>query len=361
VLAIASTWLVEPRLAGVAAPGIDIAVTMPAGATFLAGLPQEGNVWRLRNTTVRFVGYTVFGHLQSERVPVPPPGGAPASGGFVDLAILDGDFEIPRADLVEWVRRTALMTAGYWDGFTNPRMLVAILPSPGRRGVGYGRTVPGGGATVMLQVGERSTRADLQDDWVLPHEFVHTGMPFIRGNGTWFMEGAATYVEPIMRARAGWKTEADVWREWVENMPRGLSALDSGMVGGSAYWGGALFFLLADIEIRRATSGAKGLEDCFRGAHRLGGVMTATERWSVSAYVERCDQALGAPLMAGFVERHVGKPVRIDLDALWRDLGVRFDGAAVTTDDAAPLAAIRKVIVAGPPGRAPVRVPPLAN
>lgn len=358
VLAIASTWLVEPRLAGVAAPGIDIAVRMPAGATFLAGLPQSGGVWRLRGTTVRFVGYTVFGRFQAERVAAPGPAGTP---GVIDLAILDGAFELPRGDVVEWVRRTALMTAGYWDGFTNPRMLVAVLPTPGRRGVGYGRTVPGGGSTVMVQVGERSSRADLQDDWVLPHEFVHTGMPFLRGNGGWFMEGAATYVEPIMRARAGWKTEADVWREWVENMPRGLSALESGMEGGSAYWGGALFFLLADIEIRRATAGERGLEDCFRGARRLGGVMMPTERWSVADYVGRCDAALGAPVMAGFMERHVGRSSRIDLDGLWRELGLRIDGAAITLDDAAPLAAIRKVIVAGPPGRAQVKVPPLAN
>jgi hypothetical protein len=361
-LAIAAVWLVEPRLQGVAAPSIDIAVRTPPGTVFLAGLPESGGVWRLRGTTVRFVGYTVFGRVQSERIPVPPPNGSAAGEqAFVDLVILDGEFEAPRDDLVEWVRRTVMMTAGYWDGFTNRRMLVSLVASPGRRGVGYGRTVPGGGSTVMIQVGERSNRADLQNDWVLPHEFVHTGMPFLRGNGMWFMEGAATYVEPIVRARAGWKTEPEVWREWVENLPRGLSALDSGMEGGSAYWGGALFFLLADIEIRRATSGAKGVEDCFKGARRLGGPMAPTERWSVTEYVARCDEALGAPLMAKVMERYVGKSNRIDLDALWRDLGVRFDGTTITTNDAAPLAAIRKLIVAGPPGRAQTRVPPLAN
>ena len=361
-LAIASAWLVEPRLQGVAAPAIDVVVRTPPGTVFLAGLPESGGVWRLRGTTVRFVGYTVFGRVQSERLPVAPPSGSAAGEqAFIDLAIFDGDFETARSDLVEWVRRTVMMTAGYWDGFTNRRMLVALLPSPGRRGVGYGRTVPGGGSTVMVQVGERSSRADLQNDWVLPHELVHTGMPFLRGNGMWFMEGAATYVEPIVRARAGWKTEPEVWREWVENLPRGLSALGSGMEGGSAYWGGALFFLLADIEIRRATSGAKGVEDCFKGARRLGGPMAPTERWSVPEYVARCDAALGAPLMAGVMERYVGKPNRIDLDALWRDLGVRFDGTTITTDDTAPLAAIRKLIVAGPPGRPQTRVPPLAN
>lgn len=362
VLSVASTWLVEPRWQGTSEPSIDITVKTPPDTVFLAGLPESNGVWRLRGTTVRFMGYTVFGRAQAERLAVPPPAGmSDGDQAYIDLAILNGDFDVARGDLVEWVRRTALMTAGYWDGFTNRRMLVALLPSPGRRGVGYGRTVPGGGSTVMVQVGERSSRADLQNDWVLPHEFVHTGMPFLRGNGTWFMEGAATYVEPIVRARAGWKTEAEVWREWIENMPRGLSALDSGLEGGSAYWGGALFFLLADIEIRRATAGAKGVEDCFRGARHEGGVMTPTQRWTVGEYVGRCDKALGAPLMAGMVARYVGTSHRIDLDALWRDLGVRLDGTTITTDDAAPLAAIRKTIVAGPPGRMQQKVPPLAN
>jgi hypothetical protein len=346
----------------VAQPAIDIVVTTPADTVFLAGLPHEAGAWRLRDTTVRFVGYTVVGRVQAERIAVPSPASLPAGeASFVDLAILEGTFEVPRSDLVEWVRRTTQMIAGYWDGFTSQRTLVALLPTAGRRGVGYGRSVPGGGATVMLQVGERSSLADLQDDWVLPHEFVHTGMPFLRGNGMWFMEGAATYVEPVMRARAGWKKEADVWREWIENMPRGLPALDSGLEGGSAYWGGALFFLLADIEIRRATGGVQGLEDCFRGVLRRSGPRMPTERWSVADYVARCDAALGAPLMAGMMAKYVGTSNRVDLEALWQQLGVRLDGNTVATDDAAPLAAIRKLIVACAPGRAPLRVPPLAN
>ena len=91
-------------------------------------------------------------------------------------------------------------------------MLLGLVPVTRRRGVGYGRTEPGGGATVMVEVGPDIDQRGLFDDWVLIHELVHTGMPFVRGRATWFMEGAATYVEPIVRARAGWKTEEEVWR-----------------------------------------------------------------------------------------------------------------------------------------------------
>ncbi len=72
---------------------------------------------------------------------------------------------------------------------------------------------PAAAFTVMVEVGTDVDRRLLFGDWVLTHELIHTGMPFVRRGGTWFMEGAATYVEPIIRARAGWKTEEEVWRE----------------------------------------------------------------------------------------------------------------------------------------------------
>src|SRR4029453_1441554 len=118
------------------------------------------------------------------------------------------------------------------------------------------------------EIGADVDRRRLFDDWVLGHELVHTGMPFIRGRATWLMEGAATYVEPIIRARAGWKSEEEVWREWGDNMPRGAAAFPVGLANASGpqnYWAGATFMLLVDLALRRATDGAKGLEDCLAG------------------------------------------------------------------------------------------------
>src|SRR6202008_1627127 len=111
------------------------------------------------------------------------------------------------------------------------QMLVGLVPMQ-RPGVGYGRTVSGGGATVMVEDGASVEQRRLFNDWVLVHELVHTGMPYVRG-GTWLMEGAATYIEPIIRARAGWKTEEEVWKEWVDNMPRGVSAFAAGLAKAS--------------------------------------------------------------------------------------------------------------------------------
>jgi hypothetical protein len=42
------------------------------------------------------------------------------------------------------------------------------------------------------------------------------------------------------------------------------------------------------------------------------------------------------------------KPVTPDLDALWRDLGVRLRDDGIEFDDTAPLAAIRAAITEAP-------------
>jgi hypothetical protein len=361
VLATLGGWLLEPRGYD-HVPIIDIRMTTGPGLVFAAGLPKVGDAWRLAGTTVRFAGYTALGRLAYREIAVPAPGslrpGQPKASAVLGVAILDGINEAGRADLFDWVERTAEAESNYWQGFTAKQMLVGIVPAANRRGVGYGRTVSGGGATVMVEVGTDVDRRRLFNDWVLTHELIHTGMPFIRGRGTWFMEGAATYVEPIIRARAGWKTEEEVWREWVDNMPQGVEAFSVGMANASGrqnYWGGATFMLMADIGIRRATSGAKGLEDCLGGVLWTG--LDGSQRASVADYAAACDRATGTNVMSGLVDRHFSKAEPVDLAALWKELGISIVAGRIALDDSAPAAQWRKMIVPGshPPKR--VRLP----
>lgn len=365
VLAILSAWLLEPRGYD-RPPTIDIRMTTGPGLVFASGLPRAGDAWRLAGTTVRFAGYSALGRLSLEEVAVPAPGslrpgarpGQGAGTGLLQVALLDGISETGRAVLMDWVRRTAEAQANYWQGFTANQMLLGLVPVGSRRGVGYGRTVPGGGVTVMVEVGTEVDTRRLFNDWVLTHEMIHTGMPFIRGRNTWFMEGAATYVEPIIRARAGWKTEEEVWREWVESMPQGNGAFTIGLANASGrqnYWGGATFMLLADLAIRRATRGARGLEDCLGGALWSG--LDGSRRADLVDYAAACDRATGTTVMTGLVERHVARAEPVDLAALWRELGISVAGGRVVLDDAAPGAQWRKTIVMGTRPTVRVRLP----
>ena len=231
----------------------------------------------------------------------------------------------------------------------------------GRRGVGYGRTVSGGGVSVMVEIGTAIDRRQLFDDWVLTHELIHTGMPYIRdvrGRGTWFMEGAATYIEPIIRARAGWKSEEEVWHEWIGNMPRGVGAFSVGMAqaqGAQNYWGGAIFMLLADLGLRRATDGRMGLEDCLAGALLSG--LDGTRRAGLGDYAAACDRATGTRVMSDLVERHFTRADPVDLGALWTELGISMVGGRCVFDERAPSARWRRMIVPGRQAGPRVKLP----
>jgi predicted metalloprotease with PDZ domain len=108
------------------------------------------------------------------------------------------------------------------------------------------------------------------------------------------------------------------------------------------HWGGAIFWLLADIEIREATHNRKGLKSAMRGILEAGG--NITEDWTVERVVEVGDQATGTTVLADLYQQMKTTVVHTDLDDLWRRLGVQVRNGAVTFDDRAPLAEIRKAI-----------------
>ncbi|HZQ00562.1 MAG TPA: hypothetical protein VFB13_13545 [Reyranella sp.] len=350
-LATLGTWLAEPRGFD-HLPVIDLRVTAADGLAFAAGLPRVGDAWRLAGTSVSFAGYSALGHVSVQEIAVPAPGSlrpeAAKEQGVLRLAILDGVSDTARADLAQWVRRTAEAESNYWQGFTARQMLVGLVPTGARGPAGYGRTVSGGGPTVMVEVNRDVDAARLLTDWVLVHELVHTGMPYLMRRATWFMEGAATYVEPIIRARAGWKSEPEVWREWLDNMPRGVDAFSRGLANASGrevYWAGALFMLMADIAIHRESNGAKGLRDCLAGALWSG--FDGPRRVLLKDYAAACDRATGTHVVSELIERYEGPGHPVDLAALWKELGVGDVEGRIVLDDTAPLARWRKMIVMG--------------
>jgi hypothetical protein len=227
-----------------------------------------------------------------------------------------------------------------------PHLLVLVRPVPGRR-VGFGTTMGNAGAAIAIDVGQESSRADLEDDWILVHEMVHTALPDVEGSHHWLEEGLATYVEPLARVRVGLTAPDQVWRDWVRGMPNGLPepgdlGLDQTPTWGRTYWGGALFCLLADVEIRARTNGAKSLDDALRAILAAGGNISVG--WSIDRVVEIGDRAIGVPVLRELYDRMGNAPAPIDLDAMWKRLGVVARDGHISFDDGAPLAPVRKAM-----------------
>lgn len=282
---------------------------------------------------------------------IPVPSESLSIGGAtINVEIEPGDLSLPRIRILDWVRRSACAVTEYYSGFPVRDVNVKIAPIGEGKGVLFGRTVLID-QTPVVRVGLSgfATRSSLREDWGMTHEMVHLAFPSVPEEHHWIEEGIATYVEPIARAQAGDLSPEIVWRELVDGLPKGLPApgdrgLDNTHTWGRTYWGGALFCLMADIEIHRRTNNRYGLQDALRGIVRAGGSME--HDWPIARALKAGDDATGVPVLTELYARMKATPITPDLSAMWRDLGVRPSGDSVTFDQSAPQASIVRSIMA---------------
>ncbi len=266
----------------------------------------------------------------------------------IDIRIEQSSLQVPVKDIFRWVKSAAESVTTYYGHFPLPQVLIRITPFEGR-GVRDGMTFGDRGGRITIRVGNDTSPSELASDWMLTHEMVHLAFPSVDEKHHWIEEGIATYVEPIARVRAGHLTADQMWLDLVRDMHQGLPqvgdrGLDHTHTWGRTYWGGALFCLLADVEIRRQTNNAKGLEHALRGILEAGGDIR--KEWTLEAALRAGDRAVGVSVLQPLYAKMKDKPVRVDLAILWSQLGVQSDGVNVRCDDNATLAAIRRAITA---------------
>lgn len=268
------------------------------------------------------------------------------SGGTIHVAFAPGEITLPREKVFDWIKASARAVSTYYGRFPVSSLRLLLVPVDGAR-VRGGTTWGYRGAAIRLPLGRDSTEADLKRDWVIVHEMVHTALPDLDDRYNWLSEGLAVYVEPIARVQAGDLTAQEIWQAVMRDMPKGLpqagdQGLDNTDTWGRKYWGGAMFCLLADIEIRERTGNKFGLQDAMRGVLAAGG--NHEKDWSIERVLSTADKAVGVDVLTRLHDEMGPKPVTPDLAALWRDLGVKMQGESLAFDDAAPLAAIRRSI-----------------
>lgn len=280
----------------------------------------------------------------------PAPAAAVEIGGARFTVIYDGRAPVPEASIEDWIRRSATLIAEYYSGdFPVPDLEITITPSR-RSGVGFGQHWDG--KWLRITVGEGTTPQDFEHDWVMVHEMLHACFPDLERRHRWMQEGLSTYLEPIARARGGNVSDAWVWSKWVRMMHNGRPGfgdrgLDRTHTWGRVYWGGALFWLMVDLEIRQQSKGAAGLEHALRGIVAAGGNGRVT--WSTDKVIELGDAATKTTALRDVYTRMADAPGDVELDALWARLGVlpQEDGTVEFNDDA-PLAAVRQAMTRAP-------------
>ncbi len=284
-------------------------------------LPEIAGVWRSRAITLE--------------------------GAAIDLLIAPGTFAMDDDAIERWVREAVNGVAQYYGTFPVPRTLVVVVAADsGLNGITRGEH----GASVLLQLGADLTEEEARHDWILTHELLHVTFPSLdRSRYAWAGEGLSSYLEPIVRARAGTLTVDELWRDLLRDAAQGLpeendQGLDHTPTWGRTYWGGALFWLEADLAIREQTAGRHSLDDGLRAIARNGGTVTAT--WPIERLLAVGDAATQTHVLSELHRLRGETAAALDLDLLWQRLGVRLEGERVIFDDTAPGAALRVALTA---------------
>ncbi|WP_244442159.1 MULTISPECIES: hypothetical protein [Bradyrhizobium] len=267
-------------------------------------------------------------------------------GATIHVGFAPGEMALPKEKILDWVKTSARAVSTYYGHFPVQSLRLLLVPVDGPR-VRGGTTWGYRGAAIRVLIGREASEDDLKRDWVMVHEMVHTALPDLDDRYAWLSEGLAVYIEPVARVQAGDLTAQEIWRAMMRDMPKGLpqagdQGLDNTDTWGRKYWGGALFCLLADIEIRKRSGNRLGLQDAMRGVLAAGG--NHEKDWTLARVLSTADQAVGGEVLTHLHDEMGPKPVTPDLAALWQDLGVKMQGETVAFDDTAPLASIRKAI-----------------
>lgn len=271
-------------------------------------------------------------------------------GGHLRVVFADGAPGLNRSRTLDWIHRSAVAVTTYFGRYPVREHGLLIFAAAGGH-VDHGVTYGYRGSATQVNVGVNTGVDTFARDWVMVHEMVHTALPNLPRRALWLQEGNATYVEPIARAEAGQITAQSVWQDSVTGMPRGLPGPgDVGMDGthawGRLYWGGAMFWLSAEIAFYEQTEGKRSLRDALRAINRASGGNKAF--WRPEQMMQVGDEATQTKVLSKLYEQFADMRMAPDLDTIFAKLGViqHLDGS-VEFDDRAPLAALRHAMTHG--------------
>jgi hypothetical protein len=311
---------------------------------FILKLPGRWVMWRASVTAALAMSAAAAAAFSAEPA---GPRVLQADGIEIRVDLPDSEFSAGAQPVLAWIKRSADIVAHYYGRFPTRELRITVIPTGGG-GVHGGTTFGRFGGYIRVRVGRDTVDAQLVDDWVLVHEMIHLALPDVGENHSWLSEGISTYVEGIARAQMGNRTIEDVWSEQMRSMPKGLPqpgdrGLDNTHTWGRTYWGGALFCLQADVEIRRRTHNRYGLQDALRAVNRESGGIVAD--WPIERVFKTGDAAVGVAVLEELYAKAKDAPMSPDREALWRELGIEPHADGIIFHDDAPLAGERKAIL----------------
>lgn len=271
------------------------------------------------------------------------------AGGEVEVAILGRTSHVDDAALCAWVLQAANEVLTVRHSFPFPRVTVrlAVVPHSDDAGL-FGMLLWSSPPSISVLVGQDAAPEDFSHDWVLVHEMLHMTHPTFVPSVSWLTEGIATYYTEIARARSGRQTAEHAWRELLKGFNRGHEDVGSRTLEDvvtqddtyqGLYWSGALFALHLDVQLRRVTHGARGLEsvlDLLATTHPVA---------TLEDFGAAVDQVAGQPLFQSLLAQHWKRPAFAEQAPLLQALGVESRPGGIKLG-AAPDSQLREALEA---------------
>jgi len=215
-------------------------------------------MWRVLKSSALLLLLGISGSTVAvERIATP--------GGQMSIVWKSGFSEGEQTKLRSWLEHAAQTTSLLNGEFPLRETRVYVNRARSSGPVPWAHTIrdshPEG---VEFHVNPNSSLEDFFSDWTAVHEFSHLFIPYPGRNDIWISEGFASYYQNILMARAGVLTERRAWQKLADGFGRGakdrnahisLGDLSARMHRKGAYmrvyWSGALYFLEADIALRK--------------------------------------------------------------------------------------------------------------
>jgi hypothetical protein len=345
LIASPNVWLWRPQRRAQNASA-SLRLMLPRGVQALLPWPERDHVYHLNARAFRFDSYAAFGPLRIVRTS--------QRGVPIEAALLDGPLSIDEHSTDSWLQG-AVDSVSIRGHFPAARLQVLVVPAgESDEPSPFGMVSRGGSGSVLLFVAKNAGQAALRKDWVLPHELSHLWFPFVDREYAWLSEGLATYLQELLRARAGIISEQEALSELAQgmrsarhegtgrNMADESRAMHHTYAFRSVYWSGAAFFLQADVALQQRSNGQRSLEDVLL---TLQSASDYDRTWQPDELLARLDELAGSPVFTTLARSCLAQPFP-DIEPTFAALGVRQVAGRTALDDGAPLAGLRRAMFA---------------
>jgi hypothetical protein len=268
-----------------------------------------------------------------------------SSGGQLNIALFNQVEQ--QANLTQWVKDIGTSLGDYLGEFPHAQVQVILIENKrfAKGPVPWGDVKRGGGYGIRFVVDSEKPLSEFYADWTATHEFSHLLVPNLEYKDGWLSEGLASYLQYVLMARGRQLTPEEAWQRLYEGFNRGLKGTEQssneklmqtvenrryGNRSGRTmriYWSGAVYFMTADVRLRKQTNGRLGLPQLLNQFNQC--CMNRPNEWSGLELAKKLDQLSETSIFANLYREYADSRTFPDFSETLTQLGIAVNDGQV--------------------------------